>query len=195
MKEIGEIVLLQVQRSSLKQGERNQRRYVPDPIVRVPELLITESGVVGLNGTGEIVDVHNLEHPESKNRGGENGISVGFTSHYVEMRQRFGSHLSDGIAGENLIVACDQRLYEDAFARGCTIVRADGKQIQLVDLIWAPPCVEFTRFALRFPEDQRPDLRVTEGLQTLSDGLRGFYARYAGEAKTIAVGDRVFIPL
>lgn len=192
--EIGRITLLQVQRSSLKQGEGKDRRYVPDPITPVPALLVTEQGVIGLDGEREIIDVHNSDHPTSKNRGGENGISLGFTGHYDKMRSVFGEHLTDGLAGENIVIARDERLYEDDFAAGCSILARDGQLVKLEGIIWAPPCVEFTRFALRFPEDERPDRRVTEGLQVLSEGLRGFYASYRGAPVRIAVGDPVFLP-
>lgn len=193
MREIGQIVRLQVQRSSLKQGDGKIRRYVPDPIRPVPALLLTARGVIGIDGDDRIVDVHNSEHPASRNRGGENGISFGFTGHYAEMREVFDEQLVDGVAGENILIAYDGRLAESAFGGGCVIQTGDGRAATLERIIWAPPCVEFTRFALQFPEDQRPDRRVTEGLQTLSDGLRGFYASYHGDPVRIAVGDRVFI--
>src|SRR5690348_12666188 len=79
---IGPIVRVQVQRSSLKLGERPRRRFAPGPITRVLALRIDRDGVTGISADGDlIVDVHNRTHPESKFRG-ENGVSIGFTSHY-----------------------------------------------------------------------------------------------------------------
>src|SRR5207248_10512039 len=103
MELIGTIVRLQVQRSSLKLGERPRRWFDPAPLVVVPALVLSEAGVVGLLPEGgRIVDVHNREHPESRHGNG-NGISVGFTSHYVQMRSRLGDRIVEGIAGENIL--------------------------------------------------------------------------------------------
>src|SRR5437867_10710652 len=97
---IGTIVRLQIQRSSLKLGERPRRWFDPSPLLEVPALEVSPDGVVGLLHDGtRIVDVHNREHPQSKHGSG-NGISVGFTSHYAQMRARLGERLVNGIAGE-----------------------------------------------------------------------------------------------
>jgi hypothetical protein len=53
--------------------------------------------------------------------------------------------------------------------------------------------VEFSRFALRFPEEARPDATVTEALRFLSDGMRGYYARYHGPEARITAGDLVYL--
>jgi hypothetical protein len=55
--------------------------YIDDPSrrVEVPQLLFTHQGIEA-----------------------ENTISIGFTSHYAQMRARFGEHMQDGIAGENI---------------------------------------------------------------------------------------------
>ncbi len=44
---IGRIKLVQVQRSSLKAGERPNRYYDPAPLLPVDGLLLSPSGVVG----------------------------------------------------------------------------------------------------------------------------------------------------
>src|SRR5215213_4955558 len=98
MRLLGEIVRLQVQISSLKVGTPPQRRYDPFPLREVASLALSVNGVTGWTEDGrEIQDVHNLIHPESKNRGGTNGISIGFDAHYGAMCARFGQHLADGI--------------------------------------------------------------------------------------------------
>mgnify|MGYP000514794316 CR=1 FL=1 len=103
MKLVGEIVQLQVQLESLKRGERPYQIYATSNIQVIPELKLTTKGVVGLLGGLEQLDVHHADHPHSRNRG-YNGISLGFTSHYGRMRDRFGSHITVGCAGENIIV-------------------------------------------------------------------------------------------
>lgn len=194
MRFIGSIVRLQVQVVSLKVGEAPRKRYDPEGLRTVPTLEVNEGGVQGWTDDNEpLADVHHLDHPHSKSRGGENGISLGFTSHYEEMRERFSDHLTDGIAGENILVATDRHVDEAELANGVVIATADGRQIRLDNAFSAAPCAEFSRYALRFPDDQRPDQTVTEALRFLNDGMRGYYLRYHGTPERIAVGDAVFV--
>ncbi len=193
MELIGRIVRLQVQESSLKVGERPRRWYEPGPIRAVPMLTLDASGVTGREVDGSVVpDVHNAAHPASKHRG-ENGVSVGFTSHYAAMRARFGDHLADGIAGENILVATDRVLGEADFAAGIHIEATDGALVRLEEVISAEPCVEFSRYALRYPHDTPSDRAVTDALTFLREGTRGFYATYHGTPATIAVGAGVYL--
>ena len=193
MRLIGTIVRLQIQESSLKVGDK-PRRYDPAPIQSVPALSVSSAGVVGLmENEQSIVDVHNHDHPASKNRRGENGISIGFTGHYRVMRQRFGQHLADGIAGENILIEADRQFQEEELADGVVVEGTGGKQLELRPVIVAAPCVEFSRYALQFPDDARPDTTVTEALRFLDAGMRGFYATYDGEPAMVEVGARVFL--
>lgn len=194
MQEIGPIVRLQVQASSLKVGERLRRRYDPAPIRSVPALRLDGRGTVGQTAWGEdIEDVHHQDHPASKNRGGSNGVSLCFTAHYDAMRERFGPHLADGLAGENILIQTDQLLGEDDLAPGLMVQTTDGQQIALERIIVAAPCVEFGRWALNYPDDARPDRSVADAVAFLADGMRGYYAVYDGLPATIQVGDRVFV--
>jgi hypothetical protein len=192
MRFLGTIVRLQVQRSSLKLGERPNRWYDPSPLLALPSLLVGEAGVVGLTDDGPIVDVHNAEHPQSKNRG-ENGVSVGFTGHYRAMRRRFGGHLPDGIAGENVLVETDARVSELDLMNGLLIEASDGSNVFLNQLVVAEPCVEFSRYALDDPDAPPDDPGLREALTFLRNGTRGFYAVYRSTPIRIAVGDRVLV--
>lgn len=194
MELIGRIVRLQVQESSLKVGERLRRWYDPAPIRAVPTLMLDENGVVGRTDMDAmILDVHNVTHPATKNRTGSNGISVGFTSHYGAMRARFGEHLTDGIAGENILVATERLFTEPDFAVGIRIETDDGATIDLEQVIIAEPCVEFSRFALCYPHDAPTDRAVTDALNFLREGVRGFYATYHGPPTRITVGASVYL--
>jgi MOSC domain-containing protein YiiM len=194
MPQIGTITLLQVQIASLKVGEERRQRYDPAPLRRVPAIEVDPDGAVGLAADGErLLDVHNRRHPASKQRQGVNGLSFGFTSHYDEMRARFGATASDGAAGENILVTSDRRWTEDELAAGLLIETGSGQRLPLVRIKVAAPCVEFTRWVMRFPDDARPDLTVTENVQFLDHGLRGYYTAYDGPPATITVGDRVFL--
>src|SRR2546425_3264705 len=94
MREIGAVVRLQIQRSSLKTGEKPHRVYDPSPVLSVRRLAVDGDGVLG-EGEDQswIVDVHHRAHPRTKNPDGLHGVSVGFTSHYGAMRQRFGERI------------------------------------------------------------------------------------------------------
>jgi hypothetical protein len=197
MRLLGEIVKLQAQEKSLKVGIRRWRRYDPAALRQVPVLTLSADGVQGWTAAGEPVpDVHNQTHPESKNRGGANGISICFTSHYDAMRSRFGAHVTDGIAGENILVALHGSaglLSAEELLGGIAIEAADGGTIRLEEVIVAAPCVEFARYAMRFPTLARVDRTVTEAVQFLDDGMRGYYATHRGPAARITLGARVYL--
>jgi hypothetical protein len=188
---IGTVVRLQVQESSLKVGQ-TPRRYDPAPLTSVAAIAVTSEGVLGLRDDGApITDVHHARHPHSKHRARTNGVSLGFTAHYDAMRSRFGGRLVDGIAGENILIASPRRFRVDDLSEGVVIVGEAGARLVLRPVIVAAPCVEFSRFALRFPEDARPDMTVTEALRFLDDGMRGFYTAVLGESAVVRIGDQV----
>ncbi len=109
------------------------------------------------------------------------------------MRRAYGDHLVDGIAGENILVAQDQLIGEENINHGFAVESSAGSLIKFHNVIVATPCVEFSRYAMKFPEDARPDATVTATLQFLNNGMRGYYASYAGPDVNVSVGDRVFV--
>jgi len=189
---LGEIVNLQVQPVDLKVGDRRKERYTPATMRSVPRLMVEEAGVWGLDEDGKPVpDVHHRDHPASKLRGTENAISFGLTSHYAAIRERFGEHLVDAIAGENILIAADGPVSLEEVAGGLLVETARGS-VALGQVSVAHPCAPFSRFALGMGPDEPADLRVTEALRYLDGGMRGFYVAYSGAPVEIAVGDRVF---
>jgi hypothetical protein len=193
---IGTIVRLQVQRSSLKLGERPRRWFDPAPLTPVPALVVGATGVWGLpDGNEPIVDVHNREHPDS-HFSGQNGISVGFTSHYTSMRDQFGPGVPDGIAGENVIVWTDRAFRADDLPLSLAIEGADGL-VHLDGSKVIEPCVEFSRFVLGRtgppgPDQAGPDAALTATLAFLRHGTRGYCAAYTRGATVLRLGDRLF---
>ncbi len=175
---IGPIVRLQVQTRSLKRGERPRSWYDPAAILSLNVVRIDAGGVTGIDDASgdDIGDLHHRDHPASKHRG-ENGVSLGFTSHYSRMRDRFGAHLTDGIAGENIIVETDQIVGTDDLDHGVVIVTGDGP-VELGSAEIAKPCAEFSKFCAGYAPDQLADSVITETLQFLYDGTRGFYVTY-----------------
>ena len=187
MRPLGPIVRLQVQRASLKTGERPHRVYDPQPLLSVDRLAVSPDGVLG-SGPGDawIVDVHHRSHPATKNSDGLHGVSVGFTAHYQAMRARLGDRLTLGCAGENLIAESDRRLVLDDLAGGLVVMSADGRErirLRLLDV--AHPCRPFTGWALGGMVESHV---LKEQLQFLDDGLRGFYC-VADGAGIVQVGD------
>jgi hypothetical protein len=191
MHPIGTIALLQVQRSRLKTGDKPQRVYDPAPILRVNQLAVGPDGVFGLGpGQGWIVDIHHRAHPDSRNLDGHNGVSIGFTTHYGAMSDRFGSRIELGCAGENIIVETTRRFAIADIETGVTILAPDGSErLRLSVLDVAHPCRPFTGWAL----GSKVDSEVFKAhLQFLDGGMRGFLL--GGDANGIvSVGDRVAV--
>lgn len=189
-REIGRIIRLQVQVSSMKAGPPKARFYDPTPINEVAWLDLNHDGVTAVIDGERIVDVHNATHPASKNRARTNGLSVGFTSHYERMRERFAGHIIDGIAGENILVETDEPISLDEISDGLIIEGAGGRAIELSQVSVAHPCVEFSRFALN--DLSAPPSAVSEALRFLEHGLRGYYALVTLDLPLrVQPGDRV----
>src|SRR2546427_7892671 len=71
MRELGRIVRLQIQRSSLKTGEKPRRAYDPAPLLAVDRVALGPDGVLGEDAGGAwLVDVHHRAHPWTKNEDG-----------------------------------------------------------------------------------------------------------------------------
>ena len=190
--EIGRIARLQVQITSLKVPGPRFRAYDPAGIRAVAALRLDDGGVTGLDEAGNPVpDVHHRDHPASKYRG-ENGVSVGFTSHYAVIKGRFPGSLADGEAGENILVETDRTWSEADLTGGLMVSTASGG-IRLRSVVVADPCVEFARHLLDWPPDARPDRTVGDAVAFLGNGVRGFYAELDGAPARIAVGDLVSV--
>lgn len=191
MRMIGTVARLQIQRGSLKSGEKPTRRYDPAPLLSVPKLNVTPAGALGAIEDGAwVVDVHHRAHPHTKNEDGLHGISLGFTSHYDAMREHFGNRVEMGCAGENIIARADRRFTYEELADGVAILAPDGTQrVRLRILEVAHPCRPFTGWALG--KTVEPE-ELKKHLQFLDSGMRGFYCVGEGVG-TVALGDSVAI--
>jgi hypothetical protein len=194
---VGTVVGLQVQRSSLKLGERPHRWFDPAPLLAVPELLLDPDGVCGLLPGGErVVDVHNRRHPQTRHGNG-NGVSVGFTSHYARMRARLGEQATDGVAGENILVAGEPAFVADDLP-ATLVFEGPAGRVRLEGMRVIEPCVEFSRYVLGYrgrpaQDLSRPDPAVTPTLTFLRNGMRGYCGTCAGGEATLRLGDRVYV--
>lgn len=195
MREIGQISLIQVQRSALVVEDRAKSYYDPTPLVVVEYLLLSPQGAIGVAADGlQVMDIHHEYHPNSHNHKGINGVSIGFTSHYRAMRSKLGEHLVDGIAGENIVVeSATPHPLTDLSERLAIQIQQTGRYIYLSGLQVATPCVEFSLFAANHGMPL-PAAQLKETLQFLDGGTRGFYARMEDlqDTVTLQVGDKVF---
>ena len=194
MRYIGQVKQVQIQRTHLKQGTKPYRYYDPAPILVMERLLLAAEGVIGVTSEGEeIIDSHHVAHPESGNAG-MNGISLGFTSHYRAMREKFGAHLVDGCAGENILIETTEEFSLEALGERVILqARENGALAYLEQLYVAAPCVEFSHFALN-EQMPVPAERLRETLTFLDHGRRGFYTTLAGGAPFVLhAGDSVFV--
>jgi hypothetical protein len=187
MRRIGRLVLLQVQRTTLKTGVKPNRVYDPTPLIHVPRAAVTPDGVLGWGDRDAwVVDVHHRAHPHTKNDDGVHGVSVGFTTHYGAMQGKFGDRLTLGCAGENLIAESEGMISLDDVARGLVVTAPDGtEKVRLQVLKAAEPCRPFTGWALGNAVEASV---LKEHLQFLCDGMRGFYLQAEGSA-VVEVGD------
>jgi hypothetical protein len=192
LRPLGRIVRLQIQRSKLKLGEKPNRLYDPAPLLAVDELTLTPEGALARTPDGStLIDVHHTAHPDTRNLDRTNDLSVGFTSHYAAMRDRYGSHLADGCAGENILIECTRRIPQEDIAGGLVIQPAGGgRPVRLQVVRHAPPCREFSGYASRSAE---PEI-IKEALQFLDEGLRGFYCALSNPVPVkVTVGDEVMV--
>ena len=179
---LGTVARLQVQRSRLKPGRAVTRVYDPAPLLEVEALEIGPRGVVGSTADGPVRDVHHADHPDTRNRRLANGLSLLPRAHYAALRERYGPHLLDGVAGESLLLDTDGPWTEADLTGTLWLETADGELLELGGAAAAPPCVEFSRFCLQVPVGPvGPD--VSQALVDLDGGARGFYAEVRGTGR------------
>ena len=186
---VGTVVRLQVQRSRLKPGPKGQRAYDPAPLLAVDAV---EVGPRGLTARDGLLDVHHADHPDSRNVRLANGLSVLPRAHYDLLRGRFGPHLVDGSAGENLLLECAGPLAEADLAGTLLLdtVAPDGgpgAPLELSGAQAAPPCIEFSRWVLGRLAGSDVDDEVQAAMDFLQDGRRGFYLTPSGAGR-VTVG-------
>ncbi len=194
--ELGYVIRLQVAPQTPKRMELDGEVYDPACIRTMSALLISARGVTGIDSAGcEWKDVHHADHPASRFRG-DNGISIGFTAAYRELRRRFGSHLEDGCAAENILLESPHIVNPDML-NGTIVLHQErtGEQVELGSAIVAEPCLPFARFVAGLqPASASSDIRTT--LQQLRRGMRGFYIQMIdlGESSLVVqCGDRLFL--
>ncbi|MBC7374778.1 MAG: hypothetical protein H7323_12390 [Frankiales bacterium] len=186
---LGTVIRLQVQRSRLKPGPRGARCYDPAPLLQVQALDVGPRGAVGHTAEGLVLDVHHADHADSRNRGLRNGLSLLPQVHYDRLRQAYGPHLLDGLAGESVLLRTAGP-WTGADLQGTLELETTDGWLTLTGVLAAPPCVEFSRFCLDDPQADAGGEAVRAALETLDHGLRGFYAMTEGAGRVV-VGARL----
>lgn len=192
---MGRVKLVQVQPSGLIVKTPSGYFYDVSRRVEVEKLIITSLGIEATTANGEhVLDIHHINHPD-KAYDDEDLVCIGFTSHYDAMRKRFGEHLKDGTAGENIIIEFDQEVWTDDLGQQITIENAETGHKTLLDVLsFAAPCEEFSHFVANSQHKKLPAAELKAALQFLNNGRRGFLLRLSNgqEAVTVQAGDRVF---
>src|SRR6195952_1078034 len=187
-----DIVRLQVQTEPLKVGRAPFRRYDPSAIESVHRVEVSPSGVVGLaERLGSVIDGHHVDHPKSRDRKGRGGVSVMGTGDYVKLRARYGDHLTEGIAGESILVDAPDGLGGREMPAEINLVTRGGT-VTLREFRVAEPCVEFSRFCLREEPSRVVDDLVKRALIDLDGGARGYKGRAAGSG-VVGLADQLEI--
>jgi hypothetical protein len=187
------IVRLQVQTDPVKVGRAPLRRYDPAVIESVPRIEVSPSGVVGLaERLGSVMDVHHVDHPRTRDPRGNGGVTVMGTGDYARLRADYGDHLTEGVAGETILLDAPDGLARRPMPTQITVLTAGGP-IALARVEVADPCVEFSRYCLGLEPSPIVGDDVRRALVDLDDGARGYRAVADGSG-VIALGDEVDIP-
>ena len=111
------------------------------------------------------------------------------TGDYLALRERYGQHVVDGIAGETILLDAPAGFAGGDLPVSVTVNTADGP-LELLGVRPADPCVEFSRFCLRQEPSAVVGDDVQETMVMLDGGARGYRSSAAGEG-IIALGDTV----
>ena len=195
LREIGRVKLVQLQPSGLIIETASGYFYDASRRLEVESLQITSLGISVVTDEGEQVhDIHHISHPD-KAYDNDDLVCIGFTRHYDAMRARFGEHMVDGIAGENIIIESEEEVWLGDLGQGIAIENQDTGGRTLLDMVSvASPCREFSHFAMSSQDKQLPANQLKSTLQFLDKGRRGFLLvmREGQETAVVQPGDRVF---
>ena len=193
---LGKVMLVQVQPSGLIIETPSGSFYDASRRVEVESLCITSRGIEAITPKGEhVLDIHHIDHPD-KAYDNNDLVCIGFTSHYEGMRARFGDHMVDGIAGENIIIEYEQEVWPEDLHQQIAFENTNTGRRALLDVVsFAAPCEEFSHFAANSQYERLPAEKLKATLQFLGNGRRGYLLVLSDnqEPVTVRSGDRVFV--
>jgi MOSC domain-containing protein YiiM len=194
-RDLGHVLLTQIQPKRLIIKTPSSSTYDPSILIEVPALYISKEGIEAVTPAGErTLDVHHAAHPNTRYKG-ENDVSIGFTAHYDVMREKFGSHMTNGIAGENILVEYNKEVWLDDLGGQIAIENQETGEKALLDVNkYATPCKSFSHFAAKSEWGQLSADKLKDTLDFLGNGRRGFYLSISEGQETVTVrpGDRVY---
>lgn len=193
--ELGQVKLVQLQPAGLIIQTPSGEYYDPTRRLEVGRLRITPEGIEAITPTGEhVLDIHHLAHPD-KAYGNDDLVCIGFTSHYAAMRARFGEHMVDGVAGENIIIEYAQEVWPEDLGQAVAIEDQETGSLAILELVrYAAPCEEFSHFVAQSQHERLPADKLKSTLQFLGHGRRGylFVLSEGQDAASVKPGDMVF---
>lgn len=171
-------------------------RYEDHKILEVDELWLGVDGVIGQLGGQSLLHAHHRLHPNKtwgerpRDYRPNRLLSIGFTGHYAQMAERFGS-APIGCAAEDIIVDRAGTVSVDALSGGVQL-RRDGQVVELSGVAVAKPCVPFTKWLLQ--DQDAGDETVAPNRAFLEAGMRGFIMGLADQHEPVAirVGDELW---
>lgn len=194
--ELGRVKLTQLQPSGLIIETPSGSFYDASRRVVVDGLQITPLGIEAITPEGKrVIDIHHINHPD-KAYDNDDLVCIGFTSHYNAMRTRFGDHMVDGIAGENIIIDFEEEVWPEDIGQQIGIENTHTGQLALLDMVsFAAPCQEFSHFAAQSQHKKLPADKLKSILQFLGNGRRGFLLvlNEIHDEVSVQPGDRVFV--
>jgi hypothetical protein len=111
------------------------------------------------------------------------------------MRARFGAHMVDGAAGENIIIDTQKEILPDELGQRIAIENQQTGQVSFLDVTrFAAPCAEFSHFAAHSQDERLPAKELKDTLQFLGNGRRGFLLVLGPgqDSFTVQPGDLVY---
>ncbi|MCP4142460.1 MAG: MOSC domain-containing protein [Chloroflexi bacterium] len=195
-RELGKVKLVQIQPSGLIIETPSGYFYDVSRRVEVDSLTINSLGIEATLANSEhVLDIHHINHPD-KAYDDDDLVSIGFTSHYEAMRKRFGEHMVNGSAGENIIIEHSDEVWLGDLGQQIAIENADTGQKLFMDVLsTAAPCDEFSHFVAKSQDKRLPAAELKSTLQFLHNGRRGFLLILSEgqEEATVRAGDKVFV--
>lgn len=193
---LGYVKLTQLQPTGLIINTPSGEFYDPSRRVVVDSLQISPLGIEAITPDGEhVLDIHHIDHPDKK-YDNDDLVCIGFSSHYAAMRARFGEHMVDGVAGENIIIQAEKEIWPEELGQRIGFESSETGDITFLDVVkFAAPCEEFSHFAAQSQHQRLPAAELKATLQFLGNGRRGYLLVLSDghEPVNVQPGDRVFV--
>ena len=193
---LGYVKLTQLQPTGLIVNTPSGEFYDPSRRLVVDSLQISPLGIESITPDGEhMLDIHHIDHPDKK-YDNDDLVCIGFSSHYTAMRTRFGEHMIDGIAGENIIIQAEKEIWPEDLGQRLGFESSETGDITFLDVVkFAAPCEEFSHFAAQSQHQRLPAAELKATLQFLGNGRRGYLLVLSDgqEPAIVQPKDRVFV--